>query len=69
MDLKEFIIQRLSVLPKEELVEALATHILKNESLRDEWRKTQTVTEAASGSQEKVVSIESADQQRRLLNG
>lgn len=66
MDLKEFIMQRLSLLPKEELVEALATHILKSDFLREEWRKTQAITEDPSGSKEKVVEI---DQQRRLIHG
>lgn len=55
MDLKEFILKRLSLLPKEELLEALATHILKNDLLREEWREFQRreAMEETNVSQEK----------------
>lgn len=70
MDLKAFIMSRLTRLSKEELVEALATHILKHDQLREEWRETQRrePMEEASVSQETSGQEESADQ-RRLTHG
>lgn len=72
MDLKEFILKRLSLLPREELLEALATHILKNDLLREEWRESQRrePTEAVSESQEKVsIAQPETGDQRRISHG
>lgn len=61
MDLKNFIMSSLDKLPKGELVEALAAHILRSDSLREEWRETQKkaeVTEAVNEAQEKTSTDE-----------
>lgn len=66
MDLKEFIIKRLSLLPKEEVVEALATHILKHDQLREEWRETQRKCEPM---EETDVSQEKSSTELKIIKG
>lgn len=45
MDLRQFIIARLSDLPKDQVVEALAGKIIQDDKLREEWRETQKQSE------------------------